>query len=54
MTVRAQRGFSLIDIMVVMAIVGIVAAVAIPMTASSLGGFQFQGDGETLACRWSS
>lgn len=46
---RDERGFTLIDVMVTVAIMGIVAAAAIPMTGSSLGAFQFQGDGERLA-----
>lgn len=46
---RNERGFTLIDIMVVVAIMGIVAAAAVPMTGSALYGFQFQGDGENLS-----
>jgi len=46
---RSEHGYTLVDIMVVVAIIGIVAAAAVPMIGSGLSGFQFQGDGEGLA-----
>lgn len=39
-----RRGYSLIEIMVVVAITGVVGAIAVPMMANTLGFFRLSGD----------
>ena len=45
---RAEGGFSLIDILVVVGVMGIVAAIAIPSTQSSLAAYQLRGDAQQV------
>ncbi len=41
-------GFSLLEVMVVVALTGIVAAIAVPMMSNSLGNFRLSGDARGL------
>jgi prepilin-type N-terminal cleavage/methylation domain-containing protein len=43
------RGFSLVETMVVVAVTGVVAAIAVPMTGNSLGYFRLTGDVRSAA-----
>jgi prepilin-type N-terminal cleavage/methylation domain-containing protein len=43
------RGFSLVEMMVVVAVTGVVAAIAVPMTGNSLGYFRLTGDVRSAA-----
>jgi prepilin-type N-terminal cleavage/methylation domain-containing protein len=44
-----RRGFSLIEMMFVVALTGVVAAIAVPMMANSLGYFRLSGDARSTA-----
>lgn len=44
-----RRGFSLIEIMFVVALTGVIAAIAVPMMGNSLGFFRLSGDARSLA-----
>jgi Tfp pilus assembly protein FimT len=43
---RAERGFTLVDTLAVVAVVGLVIAMALPVTASSMAAYRFRGDGQ--------
>ena len=43
-----DRGFSLIEVLLVLAVVGIVAAVAVPSTAAAMRGFSLKGDARAV------
>jgi prepilin-type N-terminal cleavage/methylation domain-containing protein len=45
-TVRnsAERGFSLMELMIVVALVGVISAIAVPMMKNTLGDFSLSGD----------
>lgn len=43
------RGYSLVEIMVVMALTGVVAAIAIPMSGNALGFFRVSGDARKVS-----
>ncbi len=45
---RSDAGYTLIEIMAVCALVGIVAAMAVPSTVSSMAGFRLKGDAEGI------
>ena len=45
---RSDAGYSLIEMMVVCAMVGIVAAMAVPSTRSMMGGYKLKGDAEGI------
>ena len=44
-----HRGFSLVEILVVVALTGIVAAIAVPMMGNTLGFFRLSGDARSTA-----
>jgi prepilin-type N-terminal cleavage/methylation domain-containing protein len=44
-----EHGYTLVEILVALAVVAILAAAAVPMTASSLTAYRFQGDGQALS-----
>src|SRR2546428_4560371 len=46
---QADRGFSLMEMMLVVALTGVVAAIAIPMMGNSLGFFRLSGDARSTA-----
>ena len=46
---RHQHGFGLIDLLVVIALLGIVAGMALPMVESTSRGFQLKGDAQAVA-----
>lgn len=46
---NAQRGFSLMEIMLVLAVTGVVAAIAVPMMSNSLAYYRLSGDARTTA-----
>src|SRR5438477_12084337 len=45
---RSDAGYTLIEIMVVCALIGIVAAMAVPSTQSMMGGYRLKGDAESM------
>src|SRR5262245_53645263 len=49
MTNRLNRGYSLLEIMFVMAISAVLAAVAVPMSGNALGFFRLSGDARKLS-----
>jgi prepilin-type N-terminal cleavage/methylation domain-containing protein len=46
---RAQRGFSLMEIMLVVALTGVIGAIAVPMMANSLAFFRLSGDARSAS-----
>jgi len=45
---RSQAGFSLIDTLVVVALVGLVAAIALPSTTSMMNGYKLKGNAQAI------
>ena len=48
-SLNRQDGFSLVDLLAAMLLVGIVSAMALPLTANSLAAQRFRGDGQGVA-----
>jgi Tfp pilus assembly protein FimT len=48
-TVRREDGFSLVDVMAAVLVIGIVSAIAVPVTGSSLAAQRFRGDGQAVS-----
>jgi hypothetical protein len=46
--VHQHRGYSLVDILAVVALIGILSAIAVPMTGIALSGQRFKGDAQAL------
>src|SRR5437762_10236231 len=44
-----RRGFSLVEMLIVVALTGVVAAIAIPMMGNSLGFFRLSGDARSIS-----
>jgi len=44
----ADKGFTLIEVLFVVGLVGVLCAMAVPMTTSSVGAFRVKGDGQAL------
>jgi prepilin-type N-terminal cleavage/methylation domain-containing protein len=44
-----RRGYSLIEILLVVALTGVIAAIAVPMMGNSLGFFRLSGDARSLS-----
>jgi prepilin-type N-terminal cleavage/methylation domain-containing protein len=49
MRVRSQRGFSLIEVLVAMAVMGILAAMAVPMVASTTSSIKLRDQADSLS-----
>jgi len=47
--VRAEHGFSLVEVLVVVALVGIMASFAVPMVDSTITGYRLRGESKTVA-----
>jgi prepilin-type N-terminal cleavage/methylation domain-containing protein len=47
--VRASAGFSVLETLVVVALIGVVAAIAIPMSGNALGYYRVSGDARSLS-----
>ena len=45
---RSQAGFSLIDMLVVVAIIGLVSAIALPSTTSMMSGYKLKGNAQVI------
>jgi len=45
----SERGYTLIEILVVVALIGVIAGIAVPVTSTSLNGYRFLGDGQALS-----
>lgn len=45
---RSERGFTLVDALAVVALLGIISAMAVPMTTSSLAAFRLRGDAQSV------
>jgi prepilin-type N-terminal cleavage/methylation domain-containing protein len=45
---RSQAGFSLIDMLVVVAIIGLVSAIALPSTTSMMSGYRIKGNAQAI------
>ena len=48
-SLRRENGFSLIDVMAAVLVVGVVSAIALPVTGSSLAAHRFRADGQALS-----
>jgi prepilin-type N-terminal cleavage/methylation domain-containing protein len=46
--VNTERGYSMIEVLLVVALSSVIAAIAVPMMKNSLGGFRLNGDARTL------
>jgi prepilin-type N-terminal cleavage/methylation domain-containing protein len=46
---HSERGFSLIEIMLVVGMIGVISGMAVPMMGNSLGNFRLSGDARGLA-----
>src|SRR4051812_15334768 len=46
---RASRGYSLIEILLVVGLIGVVSAIAVPMTANSMKYFRLSGDARSMS-----
>ena len=44
-----EHGYTLIEIIVVVAVFAVLAAAAVPMTSTSLSGYRFEGDAQSIA-----
>jgi prepilin-type N-terminal cleavage/methylation domain-containing protein len=47
--IRSDRGFSALELLIVVAISGVVAAIAIPMSGNALGYYRLSGDARNLS-----
>jgi len=48
-SLRSQRGFTLVEMLIIVAVIGIFAGIALPMTQSSLAAYGLSGDARGLA-----
>lgn len=46
---RSQAGFTLIDMLVVVAIIGLVSAIALPSTTSMMSGYKIKGNAQAIS-----
>ena len=46
---RAVRGFSLIELLMVVALIGVISAIAVPMMKNTIGDFSLSGDARALS-----
>lgn len=47
-SLRGQAGFTLIDMLVVIAIIGLVSAIALPSTTSMMSGYKIKGNAQAI------
>lgn len=48
MRFNSQRGYSLVDLLVAVALISVVSAIAVPMTGTALSGQRFKADAQAL------
>src|SRR5438034_412227 len=46
---RSEAGFSLVEILFVVGLIGVISAIAVPMMANAIGNFRLSGDARSVS-----